>query len=97
VVTAPAQATTLTNTASVSSTTADPDPTDNSDTATTTVTALADLSVVKTGPANVVAGGTVTYTLDVSNAGPSNAAALTVIDTLPAGVTFVSASGTGWT
>ena len=37
------------------------------------------------------------YQVDVANAGPSDAAAVTVTDTLPAGVTFVSATGTGWT
>ncbi|HEY5033077.1 MAG TPA: DUF11 domain-containing protein, partial [Actinomycetes bacterium] len=37
------------------------------------------------------------YHLAVSNAGPDAAAAVKVIDTLPPGVTFVSASGSGWT
>ena len=37
------------------------------------------------------------YVLTVNNAGPSDAANLTVTDSLPAGTTFVSASGTGWT
>ena len=96
VVTAPAQGTVLSNTATVSSTTADPDPTDNTATATTTVTASADLSITKTGPATVVAAGSVAYTLTVANAGPSDATAVSVTDTLPAGVTFVSAAGTGW-
>ena len=45
----------------------------------------------------MVAGGSVTYSLVVANAGPSDAADLSVTDTLPAGVTFVSATGTGWT
>jgi large repetitive protein len=97
VVTAPAEAASLSNTASVSSTTADPDPTNNSSTVPTGVTASADLSIVKTGPAHVDSGGTITYTLTVSNAGPSAAADLTVTDTLPGVVTFVSATGTGWT
>ncbi len=38
-----------------------------------------------------------TYQLTVTNNGPSDAANLSVTDTLPAGVTFVSATGTGWT
>ena len=97
VVTAPAQATSLSNIASVAATTADPDPTNNSSTADTTVTASADLSIVKTGPATVAAGQLVSYQLVVANAGPSDAAGLSVADTLPAGVTFVSATGTGWT
>ena len=37
------------------------------------------------------------YSLVVVDNGPSDAAGLSVTDTLPAGVTFVSASGTGWT
>ena len=89
-VTAPAQAATLTDTATVTATTADPDPTDNTSTATTTVTASADLAVTKLGPPTVTAGGSLAYTVSVTNAGPSDAANLTVTDTLPAGVTFVS-------
>ena len=99
VVTAPAQAGALTNTSSITSTTPDPTPGNNTDTANTTVTASADLSVTKSGPANVTAGGNITYTLDADNNGPSNAANVSVVDTLPAGVTFVSvnASTGGWT
>jgi fibronectin type 3 domain-containing protein len=38
------------------------------------------------------------YALTVSNAGPdTNVGAITVVDTLPAGVTYVSGTGTGWT
>jgi uncharacterized repeat protein (TIGR01451 family) len=97
VVTAPAQAGSLLNAASVASTTADPDPSDNVDTVTTTVTASADLALTKTGPPTVDAGGAITYLLGVTNAGPSDAVGLTVLDSLPAGVAFVSAGGPGWT
>jgi uncharacterized repeat protein (TIGR01451 family) len=56
-----------------------------------------DLSLAKIdSPDPVALGGTLTYTLTVSNAGPSTACQATVTDTLPAGVSFVSASGTGW-
>ena len=96
-VTAPAAAGSLVNTASVSAATADPDLTNNTDQSTTGVTAVADLSIAKTGPATVAAGGAVSYSLDVSNGGPSTATSVSVSDTLPAGVSFVSASGTGWT
>ena len=96
-VTAPATAGSLVNTATVSAATADPDLTNNTDQLTTTVTAVADLSIAKTGPASVTAGSTVAYSLAVSNAGPSTATSVSVTDTLPAGVSFVSASGTGWT
>ena len=97
VVTAPSQTASLTNTASVSSTTSDPDPTNNTSSVSTGVTASADVSLTKTGPATVLADGTVTYQLVATNAGPSDAAGVSILDTLPAGVTFVSATGTGWT
>jgi len=42
-------------------------------------------------------GGDVVYHLVVANAGPDAAQAVTVTDTLPAGVVFISAGGTGWT
>ncbi len=38
-----------------------------------------------------------TYTIGVNNAGPNDASAVKVVDTLPAGTTFVSATGTNWT
>ncbi|MEG2802773.1 SdrD B-like domain-containing protein [Stenotrophomonas sp.] len=66
----------------------------------TTLTAGADLGLTKSGsPASVIAGGEVTYTLTVRNAGPSTSTNFRVIDTLPAGFTVVanSFSGTGWT
>jgi len=55
-------------------------------------TATADVSIVKTGPATVIASGNITYTLTVRNAGPISAAAVTVTDILPAGTTYVSAT-----
>ncbi len=54
----------------------------------------ADLSVTKGAlPNPVVAGSTVTYTVTVANAGPSAATGLTLIDTLPSGVSFVTSTG----
>jgi uncharacterized repeat protein (TIGR01451 family) len=53
----------------------------------------ADLSITKTAsvdPAEV--GRIFTYNINVSNAGPDAANAVTVTDTLPAGVTFTSAT-----
>jgi uncharacterized repeat protein (TIGR01451 family) len=52
----------------------------------------ADLSITKTGPATAQSGGTITYTLGVSNAGPFDAHDVTVDDPLPAGETLVSAT-----
>jgi uncharacterized repeat protein (TIGR01451 family) len=53
----------------------------------------ADLSVAKTdSPDPVASGGTLTYTIQVTNLGPSGSSGMTLTDTLPAGVTFVSSS-----
>ncbi|HEV8384392.1 MAG TPA: choice-of-anchor Q domain-containing protein, partial [Candidatus Acidoferrales bacterium] len=92
IVVTPTAAATLTNTASVTATEPDPTSGNNSATASTTVNPSADLSVTKTdSPDPVNAGANLTYTVTVSNAGPS-AAPATLTDTLPAGVTFVSAT-----
>ncbi|MGD2154958.1 MAG: DUF11 domain-containing protein, partial [Gemmatimonadales bacterium] len=85
----------LENVAKVSSTTADPDATNNRSTVSTSVTEQADLEVVKTGPASVLANDTVTYVITTANNGPSTATNVTVTDTLPSGVTFVSATNGG--
>jgi uncharacterized repeat protein (TIGR01451 family) len=42
-----------------------------------------DLSLVKTGPAEVVTGHPLTYTLTVANHGPSPASGVTLVDQLP--------------
>jgi uncharacterized repeat protein (TIGR01451 family) len=58
--------------------------------------ATADLSVTKTASSPAKVGSSLTSTITVHNAGPSDATGVTLTDTLPAGVTFVSAtSGTG--
>jgi uncharacterized repeat protein (TIGR01451 family) len=90
--------TVLSNTATASSSTTDSNPGNESDTATTTVGASADLSVAKVGtPDPVLAGTNLTYTITVTNAGPSAASTVSLSDTLPAGTTFVSlASPGGW-
>ena len=52
-----------------------------------------DLSITKTdSPDPIAAGGILTYTLNVSNAGPSAATDVVVTDVLPAGVTYLSDS-----
>jgi len=97
VVTAPAAAGTITDTASVAATTLDPAPANNTATATTTVGLTADLAVAIVGtPDPIAPGGAETYTVTVTNNGPSTATSVTVTDTLPAGATFVSAAGAGW-
>jgi len=57
-----------------------------------------DLTITKTHAGNVIQGGSVAFQIAVSNVGttPTNGA-VTVIDTLPAGLTPTSATGTGWT
>jgi uncharacterized repeat protein (TIGR01451 family) len=52
----------------------------------------ADLAVTVTGPKSGKLGGTITYNLNISNAGPSTAVQVVGTLTLPAGTTFVSAS-----
>ncbi|MEU8007886.1 hypothetical protein AB0B66_42580 [Catellatospora sp. NPDC049111] len=84
----------LFNEAIVSGATADPDNSDVRASVPTEVTASADLSVTKSGtPDPVTAGNELKYTVTVANAGPSDAQAVVVTDTLPAGTTFVSSSG----
>jgi uncharacterized repeat protein (TIGR01451 family) len=87
----------LSNTAYVhSGGTTDPSP-GGSSTDTSTLTGSADLSIVKSHTGDFTPGGTSSYTLQVANAGPSDAAGpVTVSDILPAGETYVSAIGTGW-
>jgi uncharacterized repeat protein (TIGR01451 family) len=53
----------------------------------------ADLAMTKAdAPDPIALGGTLTYTLTVTNNGPDPSTDSTVTDTLPAGVTFVSAT-----
>lgn len=92
-VTIPPDATgTWTNTAEVTTGSFDPDTSDNSSTVETAITQSADVSVVKTAPATVEASNNLTYTITVTNDGPSDASNVVLTDTLPAGTTFVSSS-----
>lgn len=62
---------------------------------TDTVSSITDLNVTKTGPAYAVPGEALTFTVTVTNTTAVPAAAYTVTDTLPAGLTYVSASNGG--
>ena len=53
----------------------------------------ADVAITKTGPASIVAGNNLVYTITVTNTGPSDAAGVVVSDTTPTGLTFVSNTG----
>ena len=88
----------------------DPNPGNNSATDTDTLTPMADLAITKTdGVTTAMPGGTTTYTIVVSNNGPSNVTGATVADNLPSrhhqrhvsprcgsgGASGVTASGSG--
>src|SRR5262249_10917543 len=86
---------TLSNTATVTAPggVTDPDPGDNSSTDTDTLTPQADLSITKSdGKNNAVPGASTTYTITVTNNGPSTVTGAVVSDVLPGGTTFVSAT-----
>ena len=86
---------TLTNTVSVSGNETDPDTLDNTTEEGTRVkdVVVADLSVSKSdSPDPVMVGGRLTYTVVITNNGPSTATGVTLIDTLPGNVFFGSAT-----
>lgn len=60
-------------------------------------TPVADRAITISASGTMARGSNVTYTLNVSNNGPvAETGPITVTDTLPTGLTFVSATGTGW-
>jgi uncharacterized repeat protein (TIGR01451 family) len=81
----------------------DSDTGNNVSTSNVTLREAGDLTLTKTAtPDPVVAGGEVTYTITVFNAGPSASSNFSVTDSLPAGVTYVANSaqaqgGSTWT
>jgi uncharacterized repeat protein (TIGR01451 family) len=96
----PAVPLTLRNMAYSTAASPDPVPANNANTnpaaiVNTSVIAQADLATTKTGPATVNAAANYTYTITTRNNGPSQAQSIVVRDTLPAGVTFVSATNAG--
>lgn len=88
--------TTLQNRAAVASN-GGTDPSSANDTATTStsVGAQADLALTLGGPSVAGGGSSVTYTLNVTNAGPSDAQGVTVTAVLPPGMTLFSQSPAG--
>lgn len=81
----------LTNGATISTSTPGDNPGDNTSTTSTTVVAP-NVRVHKTGPARVTAGEQLTYAVTYDNNGDAAAQGVVLVDTLPAGVTFVSAN-----
>lgn len=76
------------NTATVNSVTPDPNPANNTDNDVTPVDVSADLAVTKLAePSPVSAGGLVTFTIIVTNSGPSDAQSVTLTDSLPTAIT----------
>ena len=66
----------------------------------TTVTSVADVSVLKAGPASVLFNTNYDYTITVSNGGPSNVTGAAINDTLPATIrnaTWTATYSTGST
>ena len=97
---------TLTNTATVSAPggVTDPNPANNSATDSDTLTPHADLAITKTdGVASVTAGTSTTYTIVVTNNGPSSVTGASISDLMPAAITsdtftaVASGGATGFT
>ena len=85
----------LVNTATVTAGAGQTDPTAGNNSATDTDTAnpITDLAITKTdGSATYTAGNAISYTITVSNNGPSNATGASVADNVPASITGVTAS-----
>ena len=83
------------NTASVSATTTDPNSGNNSAKAAGSIVnhnELANLVIANSGPTTSTEGNNVTYTIKVTNNGPTNAKAVVLTDTLGANLKFVSAT-----
>lgn len=91
----------LVNTASIFSDTTDQNSDNNTSDVTIFVTQSADISVVKlASPSTVAAGGVLTYTIVVSNAGPSIATNVELDDTVPDSVlapVYSLDGGVSWT
>ncbi|MGY6496966.1 MAG: isopeptide-forming domain-containing fimbrial protein, partial [Microcella sp.] len=74
----------------------DPNPSNDDGEVDVPITTLADMSVLKSVSAGPwVAGTDVTYTITVTNAGPSVADAR-IVDVAPPGITVTGLSGAGW-
>lgn len=88
---------TLDVTATVATSAVDSNSSNDTENQQTTINNGADLALsISDNPDPAVAAGIVTYTLGVQNQGPNAAVNVSVSDPLPPGVTYQSASGSGW-
>jgi uncharacterized repeat protein (TIGR01451 family) len=92
-VVSPSASGTVTNSATVSSSTPDPNGANQTASVTSPVTQSADLVITKSGPSTARPNTTIVYTINVTNAGPSDAFNVVVDDPTPSRLTFVSNSG----
>jgi uncharacterized repeat protein (TIGR01451 family)/fimbrial isopeptide formation D2 family protein len=86
---------TISNTAAVAVPAGVNDPTPGNNTSAAvdnTVATEADLAITKTHTGNFTVGGSGSFTLQVTNNGPSDADTVTVTDVLPDGLTYASAT-----
>jgi gliding motility-associated-like protein/uncharacterized repeat protein (TIGR01451 family) len=86
--------TSITNTATAIPEAGVTDPTPATSTVTTNLSRVANVRIVKSGPADITAGELIQYTLRITNQGPSLAPAVKIADNIPAGITLVSWSAT---
>jgi uncharacterized repeat protein (TIGR01451 family) len=85
------------NRADITSDGTEDQPADNTSVDTVTVPPLVDLLVRKSHVGSLSVGSESTYVIEVSNAGPTDdPGPITVTDTLPVGLRYVSATGNGW-
>jgi uncharacterized repeat protein (TIGR01451 family) len=91
----------LVNNVSVAYTGTESNTGNNTATDSTVITQLPDLTIAKSHVGNFQQGQVgATYTLTATNSGSATTTAgqtVTVVDTLPAGLTATAISGTGWT
>ncbi|SEW53852.1 T9SS type B sorting domain-containing protein [Chitinophaga arvensicola] len=94
----PAATGSITNTATAVPPAGVTDPTPATASATTVIRNKSNLNIVKSGPNVVASGGTINYSLLVTNLGPSDAKGLDIADLVPGtieGVTWTSSAGNG--
>jgi uncharacterized repeat protein (TIGR01451 family) len=86
----------LSSSVTIAGTTPDSNSANDNATETTTVDSVVDLALtIADSPDPVTAGTQLSYSIDVSNAGPSAASAVTLTDPLPIGTSFVSLTSPG--